>query len=570
MSTDRVSDVTPRVATVHVGLGAKSRRLSWVVVITGLLLACGGGADDRSADGATTSIGVDKASGAVEELPTPTITAAGVFQLRCGVLYRGELTVPSGTTVTTRTRGRCSRARVTTARKVSGFVDEGGGIYSAPIDIVPAQVVQAGRPLTPARYPNADAANPWATITAVRDSTLEASGHRFEDLQGAAVHVKNFVYLVDSALATGGTATSVTLETPFVAGDNADSQWGPDWGFFVEGKRWMIDRAGEWAVEWTVGGGGRLYVMSAANPGSVEATPVGAVVTVGDNVTLDNIAIVNGFDGVMADNTSNLRLRRVLIQNSGNRAVHAEGAADLTIDASTIDDAARDGVWYPGGSGLRVTGSTIRNVGLRAPSSRGAIYAAETLGGEISGNLVENSGYIAIRVFAGFLVENNTVRGACSMLGDCGGIYTFKRDKLPLETIIRGNTISGVRSSGTSRGTNQSYSDTWAFAIYLDDYANGATVADNTVEDSNFGMMVHGGFDNVITGNRFTTTSEAHVALSNYGIDAAAIRNNVLTGNVYGAGKTYDFQSDDREEDTSGWIDTSGGNQCLPGAQDCR
>lgn len=104
-----------------------------------------------------------------------------------------------------------------------------------------------------------------------------------------------------------------------------------------------------------------------------------------------------------------------------------------------------------------------------------------------------------------------------------------------MNTRIDGNTVRNVGPA-----------QTLAWGIYLGDYANGATVVNNIVAGNGNGMNIFDGFNNSISGNTFSDSTQAHIQMSESG-STASVRNNVVTGNTFVARKgeeTYRISSD--------------------------
>ncbi|MBC7621909.1 MAG: hypothetical protein H7232_00815, partial [Aeromicrobium sp.] len=114
-------------------------------------------------------------------------------------------------------------------------------------------------------------------------------------------------------------------------------------------------------------------------------------------------------------------------------------------------------------------------------------------------------------------VLNSVIDRSCLRLNDCAAVYTSARDEQPLTLLIEGNTVTNTRG-------------VQAIGIYLDDHANGVTVNRNTVANNNRGMMVHNGFNNVITNNMFASSDVTHLGFAQ---DVGNVRNNQVTGNTF-------------------------------------
>ena len=151
--------------------------------------------------------------------------------------------------------------------------------------------------------------------------------------------------------------------------------------------------------------------------------------------------------------------------------------------------------------------------------SKGAIVFEQARGQMIARNRIDQSAYLGIRVFREAVVTDNLITRACQWLSDCGGIYTFARDKLPLATRIERNRIRGLRGR-------------LSHAIYLDDFANDVLVHENQLSDNPGGIQLHDAFNNRITGNCFARSLHEHM-LFNETAPELAIAGNQVSDNRF-------------------------------------
>ncbi|MGJ7918898.1 right-handed parallel beta-helix repeat-containing protein, partial [Massilia sp. LXY-6] len=424
-------------------------------------------------------------------LPVPTNIASGAtVNLQCGTTYQGTLDLNGKSNVTVTTTGTCGKATISPGSAITGWTKYSGNIYSAPISFTPTQVAIAGAPANKAHWPNSG----WATSTSGMPST---------DLSGATqVYLDNQSVAKIQALSTN----SVSTAKPF----------------YVEGKLWMLDMPGEWAVQ-----NGRLYVWTAdglSPEGRAWASPNANGINADNSsgITVNNVKVFATTNGISANTSTGLKVLNTDIVNAENDGIWASGSKSLTVDQSSVSNARHNGIdgWYSI-TGAVVSNTSVTNtgmVGMTTPSDA-AIFFGDGSGNTIQNVRVANSAYHGISVLhnRNTNVLNSTVDTACARLNDCGGIYTGARDQLPLTLKIQGNTVSNIKG-------------TESIAIYLDDFANGVTVTGNTVTKSTLGMLLHNAFNNVITNNKFDTNAVTHLAFTQ---DSGNIRNNQVTGNTF-------------------------------------
>jgi parallel beta-helix repeat protein len=426
-------------------------------------------------------------------LPIPTNIANGsTVNLQCGQTYHGTLELDGKSDITVRTEGTCGKASITPGSAISGWTHHQGDIYSAPIGFAPVQVSVAGKPVDAAHWPNRP--QMWATNPGEVPNS---------DLDGATL-----VYLANQSVA----------QTTTISGNSVNT---PHW-FYVEGKLWMLDSPGEWAVSddrlymWAPDGQspeGRVWAASDSNGISADYST---------GITIDGVKVFSAANGISANTSTNLRVLNSEILNSARDGIWASGSTGLTVDRSTVANSVRNGV---NGAyaihGATVTNSTVANtgtVGRSKPTDAGIMFGGGG-GNRIDNVEVSNSSYHGINLMQSknTSVTNSVIDVACIGLTDCGGIYINAPDQQPLAQRIEGNTVKSAKGSE-------------GVGIYLDGWSNGVTVARNTISNNDEGMLLHNAFDNVIVDNTFISNSDAHITFRQ---DIGEIRNNRVSGNSF-------------------------------------
>ncbi|MDB5841918.1 MAG: right-handed parallel beta-helix repeat-containing protein [Herminiimonas sp.] len=451
----------------------------------------------------------------------PTEIADGsIVELQCGTVYQGTLDLQRKTNVTVKTSGTCGKAVLTVGQSVTGWTRHQGNVYSAPVSFNPAQVVIDAQPITLAHWPNRDQtwAKPTATSTGSLSYTMPNS-----DLAGATLVFRPFEWAIEqrkiSAYADGMMTLAPSSDLNF---DGYALGGTPD--FYVEGKLWMLDEPGEWAVS-----GGRLYVWTPdgqSPEGRAWAAPdeSGIDATNANGVAIEDVSIFGTANGIRAMGAVNLRVARTEIVNSSQNGILNSGGRGLAVDDTGIRNSRHDAIavkW--GGGGETITNSRIdRSGSIGMPTNaHAAINLPVGVGSQVRNNAVTNSGYIGIRFFRDATVSGNTVDGACLVLTDCGGLYSFAEDRLALNSRIDGNTI---RNAGPAQRL--------AWGIFLDAYANSVTITNNHVSGNGNGMMIHNGYNHIVTGNTFSANRQAHIQMVESG-SVGSTRNNAVSRNIF-------------------------------------
>lgn len=448
-------------------------------------------------------------------LPVPTgIVSGTTVSLQCGRVYSGTLNLIGKQNITVRTEGTCGKAAISPGRAITGWKRHGGNIYSAPIDFAPVQLAIDGNAQELAHFPNrpqiwakGKSDNPFQLHYAMPDG----------DLSGALLVYRAETWLIEKRPIKDYDDGRITIAPP--KGDSFPPP--PEVDFYVEGKLWMLDSPGEWAVRH-----GRVYVwpMDGRSPeGRAWASPNAAGIDASDtrNITIDGVKIFSATNGIDGSNSISLSILNAEIRNSNEDGIFA-GGTGLVVNNTVVADSVQNGIYgYYGITRSVITNSTISGSGMLGmpKRSKGGIVFEEASGQRIVNNKVTNSSYIGIRVHKNAVVSNNLIDGACLILTDCGGIYTFARDKLPLDVRIEGNTIKNLAQRA-------------AYAVYLDDYANGVIVTRNIISNNPGGLEIHNGFNNVITHNIFSASGFEHILFNETG-DQPSIRHNRISHNIF-------------------------------------
>lgn len=440
--------------------------------------------------------------------------------LECGRTYIGELKLANLRNVTVRTEGDCGKASLTTAQPVTGWrrAEKSSKLWVAELDVKPFQV-QVGKDfVSQAHHPNTP--DIWSRGESRLPGQLRVSLPN-DDLAGATLVWRAADWLIQTRAIARVDDTTLIL----AAGDDEGFGLLPKTEFYVEGKRWMLDSPGEWAWE-----DGRLYLWpddGESPEGRTWASSRARAIDASGsrNVRIDGIRIFGATLGIDGTDSRGLIVGDVDIDNSGEEAMlagtgtrvrrmHVRGSVQNGIRAN---DDVRD---------VAISDSRFDSVGMLGMPrrSKGAIVFEQARNVIVQRNRITSVGYIGIRVFRDALVSDNVITRACLRLSDCGGIYTFARDREPLNVKIERNRVSEL--AGRS-----------AYAIYLDDFANGVTVTGNQLLDNPGGMELHNGFDNEISGNSFINSRYEHILFNETASFASISGNRVYRNRFVSSGE---------------------------------
>jgi hypothetical protein len=463
-----------------------------------------------------------------------SIASGSVVRLQCGRVYQGTLDLRGRSNVTVKTEGDCGKAVLTPGRSITGWTPYQGNIYSAPIDFDPAQVLINARPLSLAHWPNQP--QTWVTALGSAPGSLSYPMPN-ADLAGATLVFQPYRWSIEARTIAAYANGVMTLSprSDRTTYDGYDPVGTPN--FYVEGKLWMLDEPGEWAVS-----AGRLYVWAAdgqSPEGRAWASPDrhGIEASSSQGLSLQNIGVFGAANAINAQGAANLHVLGVDIANASTNGIVNSGGSGLLVDGTSVRNSRHDAItvrW--GGGGERIKNSRIDasgNLGMPT-NAHAAINLVLSDGASVTGNTITNTGYIGIRFFRNATVSGNTVDTACLVLTDCGGIYAQALDMLPLNSRVDGNTIKNVNRD-----------QQLAWAIQIDDYANGVIVTNNTMDGNANGVMIHNAFNIAVVGNSFTRNQRTHIQMQE-GNSTPIVRSNLVAGNTVVARRgevTYSISS---------------------------
>ncbi len=452
----------------------------------------------------------------LSELPLPANVHDGdTIELECGRTYTGTLDLERRRNVTVKTVGECGSAVVTPARPVEHWRRDPkeSGTWITDMPYAPALLELDGRYLPLAHHPNSP--SHWLKGVRVSAGRLRATLPS-TDLAGATLVWRAADWLIQERRIARVADDAMVL----VPGDDEGFGLLPETEFYVEGKRWMMDLPGEWAWQ---DGVLALRLPQGEAPGArIRASTAAPAIAANDaqDIRIAGIVVRAASIGINGAGSQRMQVSDARIVNCIEAAIVAGSGTGIV--RVQVDGTVRHGIRAnDDASDVSIIDSRIANAGMLGMPrrSRGAIVFELASGQTIRNNRITDAGYIGIRVFRHARVTGNVVERACLRLSDCGGIYTFARDRAPLDVVIARNE---VRALGGST----------AYGIYLDDFANDVLVQDNDLSRNPSGMQLHNGFRNRIEGNRFDDSRREHI-LFNETADFAAIETNRVTGNRF-------------------------------------
>lgn len=372
------------------------------------------------------------------------------------------------------------------------------------------EVFLGARPLTLARWPNADAALA-RTVAATSPTSFTYAGTRPERwgnaqgmwLEGFWASTWADFHVAATGLNTG--SKTISLAATSSMGLEADRP------YFVYNLLEELDQPGEYYLDRSTG---ILYVWPTAPLGTqpiqisgLEATLVQLAGTT--NVSFrDLILEVTRGPLVGITGGSDNRFERCLLRDAGQYAGRVSGLRN-GFDQCEIYDCGDDGVLVSGGDRASltpganfVTNSRIERTGRISLTYHPGINLLGGCGNLAAHNLLGDMPHAAI-IFSGNLhrMEYNEIREVCKMTSDAGAIYSG-RDWSYRGNTIEFNFIHHLASVQPGNGVH---------GVYLDDLMSGALVRGNVFyQIAGAGIFCGGGRDNLMRNNLFAACEIAH------------------------------------------------------------
>ncbi len=465
--------------------------------------------------------------------PVPTgIVNNSTVTLQRGTTYVGTLDLAGKTNVTVLATGVGPKPIITPGQAVTGWTLHSGNIYKATFTaFTPAYVSINKVPCDPAHYPNRSVR--WLTANSsgsnsILNYSLPAAANN--NMVGARACVRPHHSDIDERPVTAyNNAGSMTLG-PDVDDGNVTSTSGRQ--FYLEGKLWMLGENNSWAYE-----NGVLYVWtpdgSSPTGKTVWASPAANGINAqgSSGCTIDSIEIVGTARAIDAGpasggtGTSNLKILNVDIVHC-KKGLLASGSFGCTVDGGSIKYAINSGYdfWYGSGKNT-VKNTTIDTVGMvgMPKASGGAIHSGGTVNKGTTNqsiydnNKITNTCYHGIQTTQNYntTISNCSVVNAMQGLDDGGAIYAGGHSEVNMNQQIIDNIVTNARGN---------------VGIYLDDSANGITVARNTVTDCVINIFMHNAYNISILDNKFIGNSDVvitHIKFAQGGTPSG----HVVTGN---------------------------------------
>ncbi len=448
------------------------------------------------------------------------------------------------------------QAALSGGERVTGFVYEGNGVWSAPLSAAPGLDVTVDgvryRLASKAAYDPQDPTTGWFVADAsAYGASKNALRYRAGDVTtadlvpGSRVQVFDTERLQDAILTVAGidalTRTlTFTSDAPFTMRDGST--------FKLLGNSAHVDQVGEFAYR---ASDGRLVIKAGEDftGTGVEVARLGTLLRLNgaNGVTIQGLTFANTTTDGNALDVLNGDVNTIAgnsFVNVGTGIRLTQGSDRNLVSGNYLDHLGINGIALTGQSiSNTVTGNRIQHIG-EVRKYAGGIMASGISDTVISHNDIDHSSRYGISVknwdSATISLNNailhNRVRNTGEETADSGGIELLGRSNLHTGTRIEGNWVEHTGGIATT-STGQWLRDYKGYGIYLDDLTSGVTVTGNFLHDTAWAaVMIHGGHDNTVTNNVSVlgANGESFIRIEWVPLAGAAgiPANNTVTGNL--------------------------------------
>jgi parallel beta-helix repeat protein len=462
--------------------------------------------------------GNDNSNGTSTSTPWKTISKVNssiqLFQAGDSILFRrgdqffGQITwnKSGGSTspIVIGGYGLGSKPLISGAQLLKGWSRYSGKIFSlAMTDAVKNLFIDAN-PMVLARYPNSG----WLFTTSgngtygfTDDNLFQSDGY----WNGASVHIRSINWAYEIRNVSNYAGKSVVFDRALIYSIK------PNFGFFFDNLYSELDSVSEWYYS---SSDKKLYFVPLIDDNPDNSNVYGTVYDYGIKMdwNVSNIIIRDlSFNkqakaGIWFGGTS---ANVTIIQNDFDNCqsgieMNGNPMVSVLIKNNLITNCTGRGIYFYSAETSNILYNYVKNAGLKdgygidgVNNGTGICVTGYSKSTNITGNYIENTGYIGIRCDGQYInTTNNIVKNTMLTLADGGAIYCW--GTITVGSTIKDNYIEKVT------GNNLTCPDLSGLpmGIYLDDKSGIVNIQGNTVVKTNGpGIFIHNSGGNTIDGN---------------------------------------------------------------------
>jgi hypothetical protein len=380
---------------------------------------------------------------------------------------------------------------------------------------------------------------PYAGTLGIVDNELPAS----PSWTGADVVIRKTNYVLDRSVVTAHKGTTIEYQNP---GKPAGSIGRPGWGYFFQNSLQTLDLAGEWYYDAAAHEVDVFFGSAGPTGVVVEASSVGALVTIGkqSDISFDGIVFRGANTTAFSlDQSTRVKVQSSEVRLSGTNGISMSATDGTEIRRCVVEDTNDTGILVVQTSKNTViadnvvqSSGVVPGAGARLEDQDQGNYSGILMGGGVAdenalieGNVVHDSGYNGVHfVASGVTVKNNLITNFTLLLDDGGGIYTWRGASVYVNRKIIGNIVLDGPGSTDGKAPMEGSSSS---CIYLDNATSNLELTGNTMARcTRAGLLENYAHDVTIHGNTsFDSRTQAEI----WSLDVAPIVNNACSDNVF-------------------------------------
>ena len=515
---------------------------------------------------ASSSSGNDDNAGTSSSLAWKTLDQVNAAALAAGdaVLFKrgdawtGTITVSTsgseGNPITYGAYGEGEKPKIFGSEVITGWAQHSGNVYMATVASDINQLFVNDERALLARYPKANHADGFADITTVNSTTqfvsAQIASQGLDYYKNAIFIGRTNAYTIYQTQVTASNGQAITIATAPPSGSGGLMVGR---GFFLTNKLEFLTDPGEWYYD-TATKTVYFWTPSGSSPSNYDVR--GSVYDYGVHVDTSNYVTVRDLEiaqassfGIYLDNNSDHAIvNSNSVMNPGlDGIVSFWWSSDSIISNNYIHEANNHAIYLYNNPGAMVTDNEIvgtgrlKNIIRRASGDQrtdninihswghGIVTYLGNL--TITHNRIIDSGSVGI-IFGqqAALVRYNYVNGACQVLDDCGGIYTYTGTEVDYDdttgasgSVVENNIVLNVIGNDDGR-TSSAY--TAGYGLYKDNATKNVLIQNNTVAGTSGGVFFNpGGF---MTFNNNTVTDSSLLMHIAGDFDPNTITNNIF------------------------------------------
>ncbi|RIH65721.1 T9SS C-terminal target domain-containing protein [Mariniphaga sediminis] len=440
----------------------------------------------------------------------------------------------SGSPIVYGAYGTGSMPKIYGSQEITGWEVHSGNIYKAKFSTKVEQVFINNKRATLARYPNSG----YFTISKKHSSTqftsIELSGGI--NYTGASWVGRTSAYTMFSRTITSSSSQTLTISSAPSDGGLLAGR-----GFFLCDKKEFIDKPGEWyydAAEKVL----YLWAPNGDSPANYSVrgatAEYGVTISEKDYVTIKDLEILHSsVDGILIDNGSYIAVQNNRIISPDIVGIH------ITSGNSSNTEITGNYIYQANGGGIRtyshsanISDNTVEDTGQLENINKSTYAKSDNFGTgifsrgrhlSIKYNRVINSGYCGINWKGPYGdISYNYINGACQVLDDGGGIYTYNgydyKQVASAGSVVKNNIVLNV--FGNPEGRENDYFS--GFGIYMDNAVHRVTIENNTIAGASGSILLnHNGLIDVRNNTIMDATLLLHIH--------DEFENSKITGNIF-------------------------------------